>query len=369
MTAPTYRRRWVRGAVLSTVVAATVACGGGGTPDPAASEESPTGNADASTEPSTELSTEPSAEPSTESRLAGQELWLNPEGHGPLAVEQARAEGRTDDAEALAPLAEQPTATWIASPEDPFSVVEQLSLAAAEDGELPVLVAYNVPGRDCGSYSAGGATDIDAYLSWIGSFAAALGDRPAVVVLEPDAVPQAVVGCAGVDPQERFRMLAEAVAILDRQPGTRTYVDAGNASWVTDLPALADALRLSGVDAADGFALNVANYETTEASTEYGSALSEALEAGAPEDAPVAHFVVDTSRNGAGPPQDASNTEGRWCNPPGRTLGEAPTTSPEEPRLDALLWIKQPGDSDGTCAGGPPAGQWWPEAAAELVAG
>ncbi|MCZ2819818.1 hypothetical protein O2V63_05715 [Modestobacter sp. VKM Ac-2977] len=30
--------------------------------------------------------------------------------------------------------------------------------------------------------------------------------------------------------------------------------------------------------------------------------------------------------------------------------------------------VKQPGDSDGTCRGGPTAGQWWPEAARELVA-
>jgi endoglucanase len=28
-----------------------------------------------------------------------------------------------------------------------------------------------------------------------------------------------------------------------------------------------------------------------------------------------------------------------------------------------------PEGSDGTCAGGPPAGQWWPEMALELVDG
>ena len=74
-----------------------------------------------------------------------------------------------------------------------------------------MLVAYNVPGRDCGSYSAGGAAGVDAYLSWVGSFAAALGDRPAVVVLEPDAVPQALVGCPGVDPAARW--LAERLGV------------------------------------------------------------------------------------------------------------------------------------------------------------
>ncbi|WP_371327806.1 glycoside hydrolase family 6 protein [Modestobacter sp. DSM 44400] len=50
-------------------------------------------------------------------------------------------------------------------------------------------------------------------------------------------------------------------------------------------------------------------------------------------------------------------------------MGEVPTTDPDLPRVDALLWVKQPGDSDGTCRGGPPAGAWSPQAAAELVAG
>jgi endoglucanase len=340
-----HARRAVQVTVLAAVAGTAVACGGADTPDT----------------PET-----PAAE---SSRLAGEELWVNPEGHGPAAVQQAVAEGRTADAEALAPLADQPTATWIATPDNPYPAVEEVSRAAAAEDEIPVLVAYNVPGRDCGSYSAGGAPDVDAYLSWIGSFAAALGDRPAVVVLEPDAVPQALEGCAGVDAAARYQTLGQAVDILDRQPGTRVYVDAGNASWVEDLPALADALRRSGVDRADGFALNVSNYETTEASADYGRRLSRELEAGAPEGTPPAHFVVDTSRNGAGPPEDAPGGEGRWCNPPGREVGDAPTTSPDLDRVDALLWVKQPGDSDGTCAGGPPAGQWWPEMALELVDG
>ena len=350
MTASVARRRSFRTAALALVAGVAVACGGTTAPD----DPSPSRDAGAR----------------GSDRPAGEELWLNPEGHGPAAVQEALADGRTAEAEALAALAGQPTATWFATADNPYPAVEEVSRAAAEAGQLPVLVAYNVPGRDCGSYSAGGAADVDAYLSWVGSFAAALGDRPAVVVLEPDAVPHAVAGCAGVDPAARYEVLARAVEILDRQAGARVYLDAGNASWVEDLPALADALRRSGIDAADGFALNVANYETTEASTEYGLALSRALEEEAPPGAPAAHFVIDTSRNGAGPPEGSDGAEGRWCNPPGRALGEPPTTSPDGPsRLDALLWVKQPGDSDGTCQGGPPAGQWWPEGAVDLVTG
>ncbi len=293
------------------------------------------------------------------------ELWLNPEGHGPVAVRAAQDQGRTEEAAALAPLAEQPTATWFADPADPFVQAERLSRAAEEAGQLPVFVAYNVPGRDCGLYSSGGAADVDAYLSWIGSFAAGLGDRPALVVLEPDAVAQVVQdGCEGVDPAERFEALDQAVQILDRQPGARVYLDAGNSGWVTDPHAMADALSRSGIAAAEGFAVNVSNFQTTEASVAYGTTLTEHFaQAGVPD----LGFVVDTSRNGAGPPPD--DDADHWCNPPGRSLGEAPTTSPGLPGVDALLWIKQPGDSDGECRGAPPAGQWWPSAALELAGG
>ncbi|GFH79734.1 hypothetical protein Sgou_44040 [Streptomyces gougerotii] len=77
-------------------------------------------------------------------------------------------------------------------------------------------------------------------------------------------------------------------------------------------------------------------------------------------------FVVDTSRNGNGPFTDGDPAE-RWCNPPGRALGEAPTTRTGDDLVDAYLWIKRPGESDGECKGGPKAGQWWPEYALGLA--
>ena len=67
----------------------------------------------------------------------------------------------------------------------------------------------------------------------------------------------------------------------------------------------------------------------------------------------------DTSRNGLG-----STSE--WCNPHGQALGVAPTTNTGHPLVDAFLWIKQPGESDGTCQGGPKAGSWWTDIALEL---
>ncbi|MFI2791482.1 glycoside hydrolase family 6 protein, partial [Kitasatospora sp. NPDC018614] len=46
---------------------------------------------------------------------------------------------------------------------------------------------------------------------------------------------------------------------------------------------------------------------------------------------------------------------------------EPPTTRTADPLVDAYLWIKRPGESDGTCKGGPKAGQWWETYALELA--
>jgi endoglucanase len=78
------------------------------------------------------------------------------------------------------------------------------------------------------------------------------------------------------------------------------------------------------------------------------------------------HFVIDTSRNGNGPYTQGDPAQ-RWCNPPGRALGETPTTKTADPLVDAYLWIKRPGESDGTCKGGPKAGEWWASYALALA--
>ena len=294
------------------------------------------------------------------------ELYVNPDNNGRKGAQQLRAAGKVQQARLVQRrIADRPTATWLTpDPDAVYAEARQITRAAAAEGSLPVLVAYNVPNRDCGLFSSGGAADIDAYLEWVGSLAAGVGRNPAVVVLEPDALAHALEGCGSARAaDERKRLLAEAVAILKRQPQLRVYVDAGNASWITDVDALAAGLKASGVEQADGFALNVSNFETTERSVSFGTRLSQRLGG--------AHFVVDTSRNGNGPLERTGGDQAShadWCNPPGRRLGTPPTTDTDHPLVDALLWVKQPGDSDGTCGkGAPPAGQWYPELALDLV--
>jgi endoglucanase len=284
------------------------------------------------------------------------EFWVDPDSPAARQVERWRAEGREEDAESLRRIADRPLAHWPAGA-DPGPQVRAVTQAAAAAGRTAVLVAYHIPHRDCGQYSEGGAADGAAYRSWIGSFAEAIGDAEAVVILEPDAVPHTADGCtAPMYVAERFQLLAEAVDRLKAQPGTRVYLDAGNPSWITDPGRLAEPLWRSGVANADGFALNVSNFQTLEDNTEYGHRLSEMLGG--------AHVVIDTSRNGNGPYAGGQET---WCNPPGRALGTPPTSRTGDELIDAYLWIKRPGESDGECRGGPAAGQWWPEYALGLT--
>ena len=58
---------------------------------------------------------------------------------------------------------------------------------------------------------------------------------------------------------------------------------------------------------------------------------------------------------------------GEWCNASGRALGARPTAATGNSLADAFLWIKPPGESDGTCNGGPAAGVFWPEYAIGLA--
>jgi len=222
------------------------------------------------------------------------------------------------------------------------------SIVGKAGSSLPVLVAYNIPNRDCGGASGGGAADSSAYKSWIDSFAGAIGSHKVAVILEPDALAHGE--CA----DDRFDTLAYAVTALKKQAGARVYIDAGHAGWV-DAGTMAGRLKSANIAAADGFSLNVSSFQTNEASISYGSSISSQV-GGKP-------FVIDTSRNGKGP------NGGMWCNPPGRGLGSKPGSATGNPLVHAFLWVKRPGESDGSsgeCNGGPGAGQWFQSYAVEL---
>ncbi|MFF0136055.1 glycoside hydrolase family 6 protein [Streptomyces sp. NPDC005227] len=281
-------------------------------------------------------------------------FWVDPAGPAAAQIQLWRRQGRSEDAALLKRIADEPTALWPAGETDPGPAVRAATTAAARQDRTALFVAYNIPHRDCGQHSAGGAADADAYRRWIGQFADALADSRALVVLEPDAIAHIVDGCTpGEYQDERTQLLSDAVNRLKHQPHTKVYVDAGNPAWIRDSGRLVEPLTRAGIANADGFSLNVSNFQTDAVTRTYGVELAGRLGG--------KHFVVDTSRNGNGP------LPGAWCNPPGRALGTRPATATGEPALDAYLWIKRPGESDGECEGGPAAGQWWPDYALALA--
>jgi endoglucanase len=342
------------------------------------------------------------------------------------------------DAGLLTALQAIPRAVWFdgGSPEDVEGAVRKNGLRAAHDGGTPVLVAYDLPYRDCAQYAAGGARDGAAYRAWIEAFARGIGNQKAIVILEPDSLgiipyntmldgstewckPTVTDGqgkaapAPGATADEHYALLASAIdRLASSAPNALVYLDGSHSAWLS-VGEIASRLAKVGVDRTQGFAVNVANERPTPESIKYGTWISKCLayasrranKPAAFRDCPSghrpgdpigaidwetperwyvdnvdhdpqassaearAHFVVETSRSGRGPLEAAIYAAapfnqppeiiakialGGWCNPPSCGVGLRPTARTGFALLDAFLWIKPPGDSDGSCdyAGG-----------------
>jgi endoglucanase len=285
-------------------------------------------------------------------------LFANPNGETATDA-TAWAQTNPSDAYAMERLASTPVAQWyVGQDSNVEAAVASYVSAASGVGQLPVLVAYNIPERDCGGDSAGGASNASTYTTWMAQFAAGIGQRPAIVIVEPDAL--AAMDCLdSTDQQTRVGLIAAAVHTLKSETNALVYIDAGNPDWQT-AAVMAGRLESADISEADGFSLNVSNFYTTSSNSSYGTQLSQLLGG--------KHFVIDTSRNGNGPTSD-----NQWCNPAGRAFGDQPTMQTGTSLIDAYLWIKVPGESDGACGpdedgtSAPAAGVWWPQYTLSLL--
>lgn len=224
--------------------------------------------------------------------------------------------------------------------------------------KTPLLSVYNIPDRDCGLYSSQDEQITDAYYrSWVTKVAAGLKGSRAIVVLEPDALafidnPQ----CTGRG--DRVGLIRYATKALTKA-GAWVYIDAGHSGWQ---PAdhMAVLLKQAGVGMARGFSSNVANTRATPDEVVYSRAIVAELKK---RDVSGVKYVLDTGRNGAG---RNGPENGDVCNPLAARLGATPKLVFQGP-FDGRLWVKNPGESDGPCNGGPASGEWWPDGARRLM--
>jgi endoglucanase len=281
--------------------------------------------------------------------LAGAPFYVNP-----TSAAMRAAQGANPPNPELTAIANTPQAYWVVPGASAATVASYVGAAQAA-GAMPLLALYGIPHRDCGNFAAGGFGSAADYRGWIDGIAASVGPSPAAVIVEPDAL--AMADCLSADQrQERYDLIRYAVDTLTRNPATAVYVDAGHSRWKS-AAEMASRLNQVGIDHARGFSVNTANFYTTDEETGYGEAIS-ALTNGS-------HYVIDTSRNGAGP---AADSPLNWCNPSGRALGTPPTAVTAGPHADAYLWIKRPGESDGSCdRGEPPAGNFVSQYAIDLA--
>jgi endoglucanase len=363
-------------------------------------------------------------------------------------------EGHLRNATELAALQLVPRGVWLngGTPAAVSRLVKRTLFDARLTGTVPLLVLYNIPGRDCGGYSAGGAETTTDYQAWVNAVASSIGNAQVVVALEPDALANLPSDC-GYDTDgsltvDRYAQLGYALATLEQLPRTSVYLDAGHSAWhsVGDMAvrlvnAQTVSATLPATAAAQGFFLNASNYQPTPQEIEYGTWISKCIYfannplpgswnlghydycasqyyPASPSDfctwsasdawytanvdmafsppptaSALTHFIIDTSRNGKGPnnmsayaaaPYNQSAgvistlVGGNWCNPPSSGAGFRPTANVSDATLDAaiasastsacnpvtgpvetdpaytsivdaLLWIKTPGESDGTC--------------------
>src|SRR5262245_44976169 len=280
----------------------------------------------------------------------GTTLYVHPASTTQQAADKLDGQARAD-AQLLGSF---PSATWFTkgTPAEVQAAVKKLVDAAAAKNAVPTVVAYNIPNRDCSQYSAGGATNKAEYQAWIDAFAAGIGDRKVVVILEPDGLgiipfhtdlsgkeewckpPDADKANAA---KERYEMLAYAVDKLRANPRSAVYLDGTHSAWL-GVGDIAHRLVKAGVQRASGFFINVSNYEPNEKLLDYGTWISQCIHYGthgdgtghfdrcasqyypaSPNDyatwaksrkwyadnvgkaaGPLTHFVIDTSRNGRG---------------------------------------------------------------------
>ena len=272
----------------------------------------------------------------------------------------------------LEKIAREPQAMRISSfsqggsPAGIYSQTRKLfcTIMRADPHSVPIVSTYFLHPElgGCGTAAQINA-DRPTFESQVDAMARAIGRRPVALFLELDFVGSSscMVRSGGL---HAWEALGRYVATtFEARPHTVVYLvggysDSNNAAYAARL------LNAAGIRRIQGFFTNDTHIQWTSHELAYARAIAARTHG--------AHFVINTAQNGRGPLLNRHPvTEGveDLCNPPRRGLGIPDTTSPGLDRhLDALAWITPPGNSSGSCNGGPPSGSFWPARAEALAA-
>ena len=294
---------------------------------------------------------------------------------GPLAAKLGKNPGLARQVKLLEKIAAEPEAnrfSLYSGGGGPGAIAGQVHKIlchnlAADPGSVPVFTTFFL-------YQAGYCetkSEILAHRSTferqINELAGGLDTRPAVMLLELDAIGASAClehNGALSDWESDIRYEVDKLAAL---PHTVVYIEGGY-SDANSPSYTAKVLRAIDVGKIRGFFTNDTHEAWTIDEIHWAQAVSRLVGG--------AHFIVNTATNGNGPLVPANRVKNGnevLCNPPGRALGPQPTTAATDARthqlfsgLDALMWTAVPGNSSGSCNGGPPAGTFWPAKAEGL---
>ncbi|KAI5840756.1 putative 1,4-beta-D-glucan cellobiohydrolase C [Morchella snyderi] len=313
--------------------------------------------------------------------FAGKTQWANPyyaSEVSSIAIPSLVAAGKTALATKAASVAKVPSFTWFDTADKVPNMRTYLtSIKAAGVGNYIIpFVVYDLPDRDCaalasnGEYSIadGGATKYKAYIDAIRAIILDFPDIPLALIIEPDSLANLVTNMSVSKCANAATTYKELTVYAVKQlalPNVSMYLDGGHGGWLGWPANLAPAAVMYAQIYKDagspsqlrGLATNVANYNGWSLATcpsytspnvncdekKYINAMGPAL---ASNGWANAYFIVDQGRSGMQPTGQIA--QGDWCNQIGTGFGIRPDTATTDALLDAFVWVKPGGESDGT---------------------
>ena len=133
---------------------------------------------------------------------------------------------------------------------------------------LPYFVIYNMPNRDLGHYSKGGAQTAVNYMLFLEEFCRGIEGTEPIIIFEPDALPHTTL-MDNKQAEHRKNLIREGLEVLTTGSKAKVYVDIGHSNWLTPTEAH-ELLESVYNDNIRGFSVNVSNYRSNAECMEWG---------------------------------------------------------------------------------------------------